>query len=589
MSHNGNAVGAGTPTASNVSRRLQPTVPPAATVDQGPRDLSLTSSTLHADTDEATVLVGRAYTVEQLDQIAEHTGCLVLSTAATAEQIAAGAVPDLGTTLADYDLNVVLAGEFHQAETVVDRITAEVADVTGRPGPEIRGDVQVTRIHPGVDVHARLAMGGAVLDTNGQHVLGPERSTSSTPSTPGDHRSHRERAFAEAKAEKVADLRVRRASREHPPVRHPPLVEDLLDRYTGGYVAGLPGHGKTYVDVALMCAVATGTPFAGRDTYQGVVVFLAGEGEQVTLDRVRAWELANLGEGERIPFSQLMVLPGAEDLRDPSSVAARAMIEVIAEVEPVLVIFDTLNRYTAGADENAASDMSAFVKVADEIRRGPSRPHVSITHHTSKAGADLRGSSVLRGAADVILMCRKVSDGYEVWTDKQRGSGEGPVGKFTLEPVEWTEVVDGETRTVSSARVVWDAFGPGAVGTSPREIVDKVLTGYTGLDESGLDPARQMYVVIRVIAGEDGMTPGEARKYFRQLKNMYNSDAEAATALKDATPALDRARDEKGQATRRWEADPDHPWAKDKVITAAVNKLAHYLQTTTDDAAGGAS
>lgn len=299
MTDTKNAAGAPPPTASHELLNSHAIVPPAATGDQGPRDLSLVASTAYSDPDDttATVLFGVDYTPDQLDEIAEHTRCAVLSTPATAEEVAAGAVPKLGLTLADFDdIRVIGMDSPRLTENAADRIAAVITDQAGGrlTRPEVRETITTAHLHRGTDVHLTVSNGRPVKDINDQHVLGPERSTTAV-ATPGDHRTHRERAFAEAKAEKLADLRVRRMSRENPPPRLEPLVEDLLDRYTTGFIAGLPGEGKTWTDVELACAVATGRPFAGgHATHQGPVVILAGEGEQVTLDRIRAWERANL-------------------------------------------------------------------------------------------------------------------------------------------------------------------------------------------------------------------------------------------------------------------------------------------------------
>jgi RecA-family ATPase len=95
----------------------------------------------------------------------------------------------------------------------------------------------------------------------------------------------------------------------------------------------------------------------------------------------------------------------------------------------VLIVFDTLSRCLAGADENNQKDMSAAVGVCDTLRHQLGCC-VLLLHHTTKDGAVERGSSVLRGAVDTLLVL-KVPDASEpqftMTCDKQgRGTPSRP-------------------------------------------------------------------------------------------------------------------------------------------------------------------
>ncbi|MDV8000763.1 AAA family ATPase [Rhodococcus sp. IEGM 1408] len=600
------AVGAIPPTASNDLLRSSPIVPLAATGDQGPRDLGFVSSTLHADTDEAAVLVGRTCTVEQLDRVAKHTGGRVLSTAASAEQVAGG-VLNLGLALSGYgDVWILGTDPADHLDAMVDRLVTEVAEEDRRPQDEVRKYTRADRLAPDTDVPALLAAGEPVTDIRGAYLFGPKPPPTSQAASTTATVERDEQLIAD----KLADLRSRVNSREHPPKRRRSLVKGLLDQGDIGFFAGPPGEGKTAGAVELACTSATGRPFAGRRTRRVRVLFLAGEGEQATRDRIRAWEIANLGPDERIPFDQLRVLPGAEDLRNPRTVAAHAMVRLINELAPELVIVDTLNKYTAGINENDAGDVSAFVKVCDTIRRGPSTPTVAILHHTPKSGGDLRGSSVLRGAADFIFMFSKDGDEFDIATLKQRNRKEDPVGRFTMEQVDWTEPIDAEdlepddldddefivdgddvARRVSSIRVLWDVFGPAAVGLPKRKEYSaksgksvSLRGGFDGLDESTLTPGRQMLAVVMALGGETGLTEPRALEAFRSLKSRNNSEHDARAAWDEARRALKFRRKGKS-STRDLVPREDTPWVSEPEVVAVANRLADHQNA----AAGGVS
>jgi hypothetical protein len=61
-------------------------------------------------------------------------------------------------------------------------------------------------------------------------------------------------------------------------------------------------------------------------------------------------------------------------------------------VEPVLVVIDTVNRAMKGADENAPTDMGKFVAAMDTIR-SRCNCHVLAIHHTGKTPAKARAAT----------------------------------------------------------------------------------------------------------------------------------------------------------------------------------------------------
>jgi hypothetical protein len=77
-------------------------------------------------------------------------------------------------------------------------------------------------------------------------------------------------------------------------------------------------------------------------------------------------------------------------------------IAALAPLERPIVILDTLARCMVGGDENSAKDMGMAIAACDTVRHTTGEA-VIVVHHTGKNGATERGSSALRGAADVMI------------------------------------------------------------------------------------------------------------------------------------------------------------------------------------------
>ena len=79
------------------------------------------------------------------------------------------------------------------------------------------------------------------------------------------------------------------------------------------------------------------------------------------------------------------------------------LIETVKEINPSIIVIDTLNQSAAGCDENSNVDMSLIVSrakiIADAIKG-----LVLLVHHTGKdASKGLRGHSSLNAALDVAI------------------------------------------------------------------------------------------------------------------------------------------------------------------------------------------
>jgi hypothetical protein len=177
-------------------------------------------------------------------------------------------------------------------------------------------------------------------------------------------------------------------------------------------VYGEPSCFKTFVVLDIVLRIAFGLAWGKYKTTPGRVVYLAGEGAGGLGKRLLAWATL-LPAGVRIEDARFRILPHA--LAFLSNDEFGALKEALsAEGEkPDVIIVDTLSRYMVGGDENSAQHMGIFVGRCGELRDATGAT-VIVVHHKGKNALMERGSSALRGAADVMLEVTRQGQHVEI-------------------------------------------------------------------------------------------------------------------------------------------------------------------------------
>jgi hypothetical protein len=215
-----------------------------------------------------------------------------------------------------------------------------------------------------------------------------------------------------------------------------PLVDDLLDRFGFSVLYGRSNSGKTFIMLDLAFCIAAGLPWKGKhSTKQGLVVYIAAEGGKGLAKRVKALREHHSLDRD-IP---LAVMPCPINLMATGKESdTRRIIELVREAEArygqkcELLVVDTLSRALAGGDENASTDMGAFVKHADFLRASL-QTHLAVVHHAGKDIArGARGWSGIQAAIDTEI---EVHEGH-VTVTKQRDLDTLPQQSFKLDVVE---------------------------------------------------------------------------------------------------------------------------------------------------------
>ncbi len=192
----------------------------------------------------------------------------------------------------------------------------------------------------------------------------------------------------------------------------PPWLYDGVIQERGCTVIyGEPGSGKSLAAIDLACRVAAWeySEWFGFRRHRPVkALYIAGEGWGGLDARREAW-----GRMTGLDNLNLRWIRGATTLwHDPGkgwTDEQMALLTHIAEENYGLVVIDTLANAFGGGDENRQQDMNAFL---DSVRKMQELgAAVLIVHHTSKEGS-LRGSTVLHGFADTVIMAKaEVRDG----------------------------------------------------------------------------------------------------------------------------------------------------------------------------------
>jgi len=222
------------------------------------------------------------------------------------------------------------------------------------------------------------------------------------------------------------------------------LVDGLLPSDGLGVLYGPPKCGKSFWAFDVGMHIALGWNYRGRRTRQGVVVYIACEGERGLGARVEAFRIGKLGE---------------EDDPDPPFYLLTTRLDLTGDVERLiedlqaagigktaLVVVDTLNRSIHGS-ENRDEDMGAYVQAADRLQE-VFGGLVLIVHHCGVNSERPRGHSSLTGAVDVQLKDeRSVSGQVIVDVEFLKDGNEGERIVSVLTPLTVGIATDGSDIT----------------------------------------------------------------------------------------------------------------------------------------------
>jgi hypothetical protein len=216
------------------------------------------------------------------------------------------------------------------------------------------------------------------------------------------------------------------------------LVNPCLPAEGTVVLYGPSGAIKSFTAQSWSLAIAADANWYGRAVRGGGVVYIAGEGVSGLARRFEA-----LLTDRQLPSpTRLWVLPHAVNLLEPADVRrARATLATLPE-PPKLIVFDTLARSMPGGDENTARDVGRAIAAGDELRGDATALYI---HHAGWNAEHERGSSALRGAADIVMSLRPDGENFRLACDKAKDAEPFEPLALRLERVAPSAVVRVET------------------------------------------------------------------------------------------------------------------------------------------------
>ena len=197
------------------------------------------------------------------------------------------------------------------------------------------------------------------------------------------------------------------------------LIKDVCEEESLMQIFGSPKSGKSFVAIAMSCAIASGQDFYGNKAYKKPVLYICGEGQRGVKRRLSAWQQAQYSLKE-IPLylSDRAVRIGDKDDFD----------RLINEIEAVksnegnigMIVVDTFQRnFGGGGNENSAEDVGNFIHQLDGLI-SIYGCNVCIVHHSGHEGSRARGSSVIGASLDYEFKVQRTDKNEQMYVSFQQ-------------------------------------------------------------------------------------------------------------------------------------------------------------------------
>lgn len=213
------------------------------------------------------------------------------------------------------------------------------------------------------------------------------------------------------------------------------LVPDLLTNNELFLLAAAPRAGKSLLCMDLARSVASGGKFLGRPCTQGNVIYINLEDSPAKI-KIRE-EFQEWGRGLPIWW-----------LEDFKLAELPELIEVAKDLQPSLIIMDTLSRIRDGQITESSAEMSQVIEPLQQFARHQNCA-VMVVHHTRKvsaeglAGADpfdlVRGNSAIRATARGCWLLAQGESSHRLIVE--HGHGKHDLGvHLNLARLSWTAI-----------------------------------------------------------------------------------------------------------------------------------------------------
>jgi hypothetical protein len=225
------------------------------------------------------------------------------------------------------------------------------------------------------------------------------------------------------------------------------LVPDLLTANELFLLASGPRTGKSLLSMSLSLAVAQGSEFMGRPTTQGAVLYVVCEDSRA---KIKEREIAQ-GWSKGLPVAWLRKFKLSE---------MRHLRDLVAEMDPRLVVIDTLSRVKDAGISESSAEMSQVLEPLQEMAE-ELNTCVVLVHHTGKVNVEnmdridifetVRGSSAIRAVCRGSMIIGKQGENFRLFSENGWGKQDLNIAldahTWTWRLVgEWAPTIDGSQR-----------------------------------------------------------------------------------------------------------------------------------------------
>ena len=222
-------------------------------------------------------------------------------------------------------------------------------------------------------------------------------------------------------------------------------IKQVLPATGVAVIYGAPKSGKTFLVMDAAAAIVEGRDWFGYRTRVAPVVYVGLEGQAGLAQRWQAYTRIK-GQARQ---ADLRFVTAPWSILAAGDLGALAEAVRAAKCAGGVVIVDTLNAASPGADENSSVDMGRIIDGAKQLQREVGGL-IWLVHHAGKdSGRGLRGHSSLTGAVDAIIEVSRdeTGDRREWRVERAKDGPESDPWPFTLPVVELGADGDGDLIT----------------------------------------------------------------------------------------------------------------------------------------------
>jgi len=196
------------------------------------------------------------------------------------------------------------------------------------------------------------------------------------------------------------------------------LIKDVVETESLMQIYGAPKSGKSFVAIAMSCAIASGKDFYGDQSFKKPVLYICGEGQRGVKRRLSAWQQAQYSL-KAIPLylSDRAVRIGDKDDFERLTQEIEAIKAIEGDIG--MIVVDTFQRNFGGGNENSAEDVGNFIHQLDGLI-STYGCNVCIVHHSGHEGNRARGSSVIGASLDYEFKVQRTDKSEEMFVSFQQ-------------------------------------------------------------------------------------------------------------------------------------------------------------------------